>query len=229
MHFYKYIRKKECEILLSPPFFNPNKTVFDNNGEEFQFISSVRSVIMISLLNSPKGLIEIALYHWMNYPLLFAEIIHRIIANIIYNNKNNPSTFNTDPKNFNNFCRSLKTSSLHFQSLHYSIKDEKMIDSIEIARTSILLLISTLFSFPFEIVNMIWSNDYFVPFFLSFLYEVPLRSFILSSLLSYLSKQQNNVPKIVLNTLQQIMNVSFPFFPNEKFVIIINDITSTLN
>lgn len=210
-------------------FFNPKKTVFDNIGEEFQFISSVRTIIMNSLLNSPKGLIEVALYHWMNYPLLFAEIIHRVIANIIFNNKNNPSTYNIDPNNFNGFCRSLKTSSLHFQHLHYTIKDDKLIDSIEIARTSILLLISTLFTFPFEIVNMLWSNSYFVPFFLSFLFEVPLRSFILSSLLSYLSKQQNDVPKVLLNTLQQIMNISFPFFPNDKFVVLITDITSTLN
>lgn len=231
MHFYKHVRRSECEILLSPPFFNPNETVFESNGDEFTFISSVRSFVIITLLNSTNGLIKIVLSYWMNEPLLFAEIIHRFIANVISYNKNHVSTDKIDQLNFKSFCRSLMISSHHFQNLHYQVNDEKMIESIEIARTSILLLISTLFTFPPEIVNMLWSNDYFVPFFLSFLFEVPLLSFILSSLLSYLSKQQLNEEEniVLLNNLQQIMHICLPSFPNEKFVILVNDIISTLN
>ena len=224
-NFFKYIGKNEALILLSPPFFSPNQTIF-NQGDDFYFISSTRSAIIQTLLKSPKGLSELAFTYWMQEPMLFAEIIHRIIINRQLLNFGEKNRFITP------FCKSFMTVSLFYQQLHYLPLQENSIpiESIEIARTSLLILISNLLSISDNnIAYLLWSNHYFISFFLSFLFEPSLQSFVLTHLLAFLSKCSNDVPANLLDILQQIMQICFPSFPNEEFVNLVSDIILTLN
>lgn len=217
-NLYMHIRKTDCIILLSSPYFTPNVTVFDQNDDDFQFISSVRSTIIQTLLNSPQSLIEFAFYQWMNEPFLFSEIVHRI-AQLFQAHKST---------NINSFCKGLMNSALHFQQLHYSIDDEKTIENIELARTSLLFLISRILNFD-SIVFEFWANNSFTPFFLSFVFELPLRSFVLSHFLSFLSKVTTQIPCVLEAILSQIFSICLSCFPADNYVLLVTDLISTIN
>ncbi|OHT13738.1 Beige/BEACH domain containing protein [Tritrichomonas foetus] len=219
MHLSKYIRSTHANILLSPPFFHQSSTLFDHSTD-YNIISTIRSLTIQTLIKSSQNFLSQIILKWIHKPLLFAEITHRIILN------NQFLTF--DSQTTTQFCKALMTASLFYQQLHYNSTDQNDVKNIEIARTSIFLLISTIFNRS-ENIYTFFVNHYFTTFFFSFVFEVPLRSFVLSQLLAFLSKQQKDIPQLLIDILQQIMTVSFPSFPNDKFVLLVSDILTTLN
>lgn len=217
LNLQEYIKAKDInEILLNPPFFSPANNIFDKS-DNFNIINSIRSTVMNLLVRNSKEFIVLPLMKWYREPFLFSEICYRIIRQhqfIIFN----------DMK-IQHLCRTLLKVSVYYQQLDYSTNDSK---TIEIARRSILVLISR-FLMDQEIKYQFFSNEYFISFFLSFLFEPSLSQFVLSNLLSLFTSCKKTISSILINMIQQIIHISLPMFPNEKFVSLINSIYLTFN
>lgn len=210
-------RKEVMEVLFDPPFFDPRVTVFDQN-DDYEKIDAMRSAVIDIVLTNCERSLELLFTKWVQYPYLFAEIAHRFIRNY-------GIVKQLDAYKANIYSKALMTTSMYYQSLHYILEEKS---SIEVARTSILLLISRVLGVK-EAMPLFFTNQLFVSFFLSFVFEVPLRSYVLSHLLAFLSKGQDTVSDVLINMLVQIIQISSPLFPEEKFVILANDIVETLN
>lgn len=211
------IRKSDFEILISPPLFDPRITIFDKFSD-FQKINSLRSKVIRLLFKYPE-FISTILLRWVQQPYLFAEIVNRL-------SRYTTSIFLPNEKLVTSASKALMQTSLYYQQLHATATDKK---PIELARISILILISQILH-PADMNTFYFSNQFFVNFFLSFLFELPLRSYILSHLLTFLSNRNaKEVPKQLLSILQHILEITFPLFPDAKCVILISDILQTLN
>lgn len=218
-HFLQHIRHSDVDVLLSPPFFHPSSTVF-NIDDDYTIISSIRSLIIKTLLRCPLDLIGDIITKWIYEPLLFAEIIYRLIQSGLFHSTEFVQ------KNLTSFCKSLMISSLHFQKLDYTQPDQTQ--PIEIARTSLLLLISAVFHSSGSL-SILFYDHLFLSFYLSFIFEEPLRNFVLSNLLSFLSKDQNEQPNLLVEMLLQILTICFQSIPQHRPVILATDILTTLN
>lgn len=222
----EYVRPKEANILISPPFFHPSLTVFHiTDDKEYEIFNTIRYFVIQILMKSKLDIINNIFMKWIHEPLLFAEITHRIIQSNVFASFDFNDADNNDK--VQSLCRALMISSLHYQKLHYSV-EQSQVKSIEIARTSILLLISSILNAP-NALSYLFSDSSFDSFYFSFLFEVPLRSFVLSSLLSFLSKQQKEIPLFLISILEQILTNCFSSFPEEMFVLLANDVLTTLN
>ena len=208
-------RRDVMDILFDAPFFDPRVTVFNQN-EDYVKIDSMRSGV-IDIVTSSERFVEVLFTKWMQYPYLFAEIAHRVIRN--------HSMIKIDGCTVNIYSKALMTASMYYQSLHYSLEDK---GPIEVARTSILLMISQVLGIQ-GAMSLFFSNQLFVSFFLSFVFEVPLRPYVLSHLLAFLSKEHGPVSDNLINMLVQIIQICSPLFPEQKFVVLVNDIVETLN
>ena len=217
-HFSKYLRPSDADILLSAPFFHQSLTIYEQN-DDFLIVNTIRSLIIQTLLKSSSSFLNQIISKWINYPLLYAEVIQRIILNL--------QGITLSNEDISQFCKMLMLSSLHYQHLHYQV-DQENVENIEITRTSILLLISSLFSSQ-ENMLLYFSNNFFDTFFFSFVFEEQLRNFVLTHLLSFLSKQQKDIPELLIQMLQQIITISFDSFPDDRYVNLIIDILTTLN
>ncbi|OHT08838.1 hypothetical protein TRFO_22493 [Tritrichomonas foetus] len=221
LHVDSFVRKNDFrEILLDLPMFDPSITVFDKYNE-YDIIDGLRTAVIDLALKNTRTLFEILYLKHVSHPYLFAEITHRIIRN--------PNLV-VDSINIPIFSRALMCASMYYQPLHYPDEQNTSVQitlSIEAARTSIFLFISQLMSISPESPSLFYSNQIFVSFFLSFLFETPLRSFILSNLLNFLSRQEI-ISEPLIDMLVQIIQICSPLFPEEKFVVLVFDIIQTL-
>ena len=223
-----FCRKEDLNnFLLQEPIFDPKLTVFDNKYQymisheyfkkDLEIINAFRSGVIDLALKNLRPCFEVAFLKYISHPLMFAEITHRMIRD---------QRISINPNAVTSLSKSLMTASMYYQPLHYNIDDKETTVIIEISRTSIFLFILHLMNSSKTQV-LLYSNHIFVSFFLSFLFEVSLRKFILSNLLLFLSKQ-DTISDSLVEMLSQIIQICSPSFPDEKFVTLVFDMIQTL-
>lgn len=226
----EFVRNEDIiNILIDEPFFDPSVTIFNNqiDNEEkekekkeeeigFEFIDSLRtSIVDIALFHMQS--FDKILLKWIQYPHLFIEIVHRIIRN---------SHLHIDTSNVNTISRALMISSIYYQQLHYT--DDTHTNLIETVRRSLFLLITQFMQLQ-HAPHLLFSNSCFVSFLLAFMFEVPLRGFVLANILTFLTKHQTLPSNDSLQSMiLQIIQICSQFFPEEKFIVLVMELLQTL-
>ena len=215
-HCATAVRKQDIDLLCREPIFDPKVTMDDKYGE-FVKLNTFRDLVVKVALQS--GMAGRVLQPWVRYPALFSEIVQRFSKNI--------ELLVLNEQTVSDFCRSLMTCALFYQHAHY--QDPVLnVEAVEVARTSMFLLISRLFS-SFERMCLLFANGYFLSFFLSSVFEQPLRSFVLQNLLTYLSKSPDPLPVELSSMLERIMLICTASFPDNEFLQLATDLLSLSN
>ena len=202
-------------ILLSTPFFHPCVTVFDNL-EYFPIIDAMRSTIIEMIVREGFEAIDAAMQFWISQPPLFSEIIQRINRCITSSN------LDFNPKNVNKFSKTLMSVSLYYQKMDFQ-HDDKF---IETARKSIFLLISHLIDDK-ELTTRLFNCNTFISFFIPLVFEAPLRQFVLSNLLQFLSNNEST--QFIVQTITQIFRICYTYAENEQYQMIISSLLQIVN
>ena len=200
--------------------FNPRITVF-NQCEGFLILNSIRFYILEIILSNNHKSIENIFSMIIEYPMLLIETIHRFI--------NFHQLIPTDPNDIIVFGRTLMSASLFYQSISL-----QHINEVELARTNIFFFLSHIFM-DWSILDIMFNDYSFSYSFLSFLFEPPIRPYILSQVLNYLMGDKNNTKNVCLNNTQLpqiifgIVDIATSSFPDDGSLNLVSDFLNTLN
>lgn len=202
------------DLIFNDIIFNPGNTIFEQS-ENFLNINSLRYYAFdIYLNNSSQFNIGNVLYSFMKYPLLFTEILYRMLTYNKFIPKNQ-----TDQLLLANI---LMKAALFYQSFHLNNSKE-----IEIARTGIFYFISHIFLDQSILLNF-FEDEYFCNSFVSFVFEVPIRPFILKKLLLYLTKTLH-FNHLLSNNIINILSIASKLLPDEGYLTLFLEILDTIN
>lgn len=202
-----------ADILIESPFFDPNITIF-NKYSDYEIIDSIRTcVIDVTLLH--MQFFQVLLMRWIRYPLLFSEIVHRIMHN---------TRLRIEQMDTDKIAYTIMTTSTYYQYLHFTTSEHT--DLFELARTSIFGLINQFFQLP-DGPRLLFSNMKFSIFYLSLLFEVPLQNFVLTNLLNLLTRGAQITTKEFGLALLQIISICAQYF-TEQFIDLAMKLVQTL-
>ncbi|EAY02572.1 Beige/BEACH domain containing protein [Trichomonas vaginalis G3] len=194
--------------------FDGKYTIFDDI-EDFGCLDAARNAVVELIIksanyNSPSFMA------CAQYPLLFQELMHRIIRDLQF--------INTD--NLLPLIKFIMPASLYFQDL--DTQSDDCCPEIEGARAALFLLMSHVLGYD-GCGQKLFSNNYFSTFFLSFMFEDAPREYALTNLRLFMSDNNNPIPPELLSILTHVLNVCFSNFQCEAYLVIIYDMLQTLN
>lgn len=182
------------QMLTQSPIFDPRLN-FMNQNNEYQIISHFRACAFDFF--AQNNLLSNFIESTIAQPVLLAEHLQRIIqSNIVLNNEQK--------------MRVVK-SSINAELIYRKSKNEHD-DSVKVARALIFVLLSRFLATPTFSVEFFNDNLFSTVFFLSFLFQPSLKSFVLSSTRDVLmldSPVHHKVIKNIGNAIDVISN-SFP-------------------
>lgn len=154
-------------VFFNSPIFNPSICIH-NGKEEYIPVLIVREQIYSLLFDHLFDCFEDVLNTFIEYPLIIAEIFTHLTHNL--------QKVNFDYLKSQEFLRLFNYISSIYQSIDFAKSENK--NEIEIARVSLLVFMSTVLQI--DEINSVWFNsDFFMSMFLSYLFEISLRHFVL--------------------------------------------------
>lgn len=188
-----------AKFIYSDLLFNPTKLCLDGS---LKVLNTLRSVAFETLLNCGAQSLITILNLSMEYPLLYAEIIYRCIQNrtILI-----PLVLESEK-----LVKTIIQSMLYFQSLSFA--GHREVDEV---RMSIFYLLSSIFPDP-NIATLFFSHDTFVPVFLSFMFEIPVRPFVINQLRYFLTKDHESLKLIIGDASYLIFEIIKPLIPDQN-------------
>ena len=216
-HLGKYLNLENViHVITSPPFLSPKLNVFEPT-ECYCYVSSVRTIIFDLLVSYKGEYLGYVLQKWMRYPLLFAEICYRFASHRGISCISETSL----PR----LAKALMHVSLYYQQCAIQKVGSY---KVETARTAIFTLIAQILHSQ-ELLGLFFNNEYFVSFFCSFVFEIPLRSFVISHIRRFFAEANNRPYGLLLNTLSQIFHICATSFPAEQPVSLTEDLLQLLS
>ncbi|EAX98400.1 hypothetical protein TVAG_125440 [Trichomonas vaginalis G3] len=213
-HLNKYLdRPTMISILLSKPYFDPNITVFDNL-KDFESIDTMRYSILELVVKEGFDAINVAIQTWILQPPLFAEIILRINRLLTVEMFNYKTTIQ--------FSKTLMAISLYYQQMNFTTNSPY----VETTRKAIFMLITRILEYQ-ELQKLFYNCSIFNTFFFSFIFEEPLRPFILSNFLQFLTTNFAN--EMIVSSIAQIFDICCSYIDQEDYQIIATSILQVLN
>ncbi|OHS96264.1 Beige/BEACH domain containing protein [Tritrichomonas foetus] len=182
-------------IVFNSVIFDPSITIFSHDFNEYANLNTIRTTAFNFIVRNTKPkLIKKIFLESVNTPLLYAELVHRLIS---YEDIYSKSEY------ISYLSYSLLDPMLHYQNCVNSYKSE-----VNIARTAILSFMHNTFSSQ-QNLSLFFSNKHFIQFILALLFEKPLRSQIIVYLYRFLTNAdniQNPITKDIINTLSIILS-----------------------
>ena len=208
----------KTELLFNDVIFNPEITIFmDNKPPNFHEISSLRSYIFDFFLYDYGIQLKQIFFKAVNTPQLYAELVYRLFScQIDYTNLD--------------IVSSISLSLLDPLTYYQTITDKEMLDDIYYARSGILTYLDAILKSNVFLINF-FSNSHFVKFFLSFIYEKPLRNFVLSKVKQYLLLLDKN-PKYsteAIDTLHFVLTSGVCSLSSPEQIDLLTNILQCLN
>ncbi|OHT07487.1 hypothetical protein TRFO_24212 [Tritrichomonas foetus] len=201
-------------IFFNNIIFNPKYTIFDN-FPGYEVINTLRCNALSILVSINEQNIDNFLSCTMVSPKLFAEILHRFIAN----HKLLPSSSKSQIK----MGRCLINAALFYRSF-----SSQNIPDVELASTTIFAFIGHLFLDQAYLA--LFFNDYSFSYsYLSFLYEPLVRQHVLYQLLAYFLKEQKEDNTDVPQNVIGIIDITSTYFPDKRAVCLVSDVLNTIN
>lgn len=204
------------DIITSPPFLTPGLNVFSPN-ESYPYVNSVRVIVFDLIVSHGGEYIGHVLQKWMRYPLLLGEICYRFASN--------REIADIHESLIPKLSKTLVNLSLYYQQC---VIDESNKKEIETVRTAIFVFMAQILRSQ-RFTKVLFNNDYFVSFFCSFLFEKPLRPFVISHVRQYLTHGENLSTGPLVNTLSQIFHICAMAFPDENAVLLTEEVLHLLS
>jgi hypothetical protein len=167
------------EAVVHPAIFDPAVTIFGEN-ENWEEICTLRSQAMELVLHGRMIGIQLVLDQTMDHPLLFAEVVHRLL------NRRQQSQLGLS--DIPMLSQTLVSAMVYYQNVHP--QDEEVKHAVATARLSIFHFLGSLFT-DLTFVTAFYERPVFVACYLPMTSERPLRKFVLSSLQEYLVQKDS--------------------------------------
>lgn len=182
-HFFDVI-----DIIISSNIFNPKFNVFTTKTD-FHPINSMRHYATRLILRQSLESIKEFMNYISSYPVICTEFNERMIANIdlIHSRKYNTS----------DFIQLIVEPAVRFR---YS--SEEAIEVLDRARLSTFHLINVIL-YSHDYLGLFFSNEYFLTFFFSCLFESKIKQYILDQINRYLFAFSNSLSKTFLSKFQE--------------------------
>lgn len=210
--------------ILDSIIFDERINFFDSN-KEFEFVDQLRSLIFdISYNHSnkyPQYLGDI-LYFFLSKPFLIDETIQRILSNFSVISKESLST--------SKFIQTISSIMVYFQALNMNC-DKSLVNLVEDTRLTVFSLIIKLFDRNKNYYEgLLWiSNLYFISTFLSFIFEKPVRPFVLNLIKNYMMTTTKHFYPGVLDKLEEICSLMVSQVPSEQQTELACDLLQMIN
>lgn len=207
------------KFIFSSPIFHPGNTIYTLQKDFYPIIDSIRNccIDIIVYDTADFSFLFQSLLVIIQYPLLFSETMQRLIRVM--------GSIKLADENIPIFAKTMMSISLYYQQQDYSTSNN---NDIEIARSTVFLFLSHLINNN-SYSNILFSNTYFVTFFISFVFENSLRGYILSSVLSLLSLSSNTASQVLVSIIDQILSICYSNFPIVSYILISTDVLICLN
>ena len=203
-------------FLYSDILFDPRLTCSSDNEESYT-LNTLRSCAFELIIKEGASALNAVLIESMAHPQLFTEMVYRCM---IYKRSIKELIIDSSK-----LLHTITTSMLYYQNYSFNSDiDESIIEKV---RFSIFLFFSSLFS-DREIETLCFKDEYFVLAFLSFSFEEPLRSFVMSQLRLFLTKDNPQATEIIGQTVTKIFEISRQLFPKTNAILLVNDILTTV-
>jgi hypothetical protein len=213
------VRKDDIlNTLLAQPFFDSNLTVFDDYSKK-NVVEFIRTRVLEVVLAGSARYLDQALMKLAPYPLLFTEMIHRIVAHRGF--------VKIDHDSVATYSRALMSTTMYYHPSHYLVEQKS---DVELARSSIFFLITELLRNS-QVEALFFENQMFVSFFSSLVFELRLRQYVLTHIRGFLLriKEKDGVTDALVTMFLQLAHLAAHQFPDERYLMLMQDIIETLN
>ena len=213
---------------LMKPFWNIifNTILFDDhfnavlNETMPPLIDEIRSTIIAIFAKDGFSLLNQIYESILHRPVLTAEITHRVMSffdKIKLENLGKPR-----------LIRTISALAIYFQDIHFNNDFHKYTRFVEISRSSLFLFISMVLQN--NKLCQIWMEyPVFCSSFLKFVYEPPIRQFVLYNVKLYLLDEESSINQMVIDNIRDICSFAFDRIPQEQYVIISCEMLQAIN
>ncbi|KAK8887103.1 hypothetical protein M9Y10_038140 [Tritrichomonas musculus] len=213
-------------IFNSTDIFNDRFNVA-NDKSMLPLIDKIRSTV-ISILAKVEGFSLLSqLFESITMrPALMAEMIHRVLS--VFDKISITTLTNA------NLIRTISALSIYFQNINFDSKYESIASFIETSRSTLFLFISRILQMN-DCCSAWMENRVFCITFLKFVFEPPIRQFVIANAKSYMLSSNftsaadiegNNV---IFSAIHDICSFTFDRIPQEQYVIISTELLETIN
>ncbi|KAK8891646.1 hypothetical protein M9Y10_028866 [Tritrichomonas musculus] len=181
-------------------------------NKDFLLFDKLRSLvfdILITMPNQQPSNLSDVLQSFSTRPSMIDEVIQRISSQLTLI----PLESLADTK----FIQIISSLMLYFQSLNLKCDDKSLLDIIEYTRSSLFYLILKIFDrIKNTYESLLWmSNMFFLPTFISFIFEKPARPLILNIIKNYIVTTNVNFYSGVLEKLEELCSLMASRVPQE--------------
>ena len=220
-----------AQSFFHPLIFNKKDTIFEcNDVSNFNTLNTLRSISLDFVLSDYGNAIdEIIQTDIMKIPLFVAELFARL---------SNVSTLfaakiDSNPK----LIKTISSIILYYQHYEIAILEllqtsknsllEKQKKSIQLARISIFATLAHLFS-DIKTLKTFYDDSIFINSISVFLFEEPIRPFVISSLTTYFSLVEIDIDydfSVIFDHIIKNINIQLP---NHRYILLLKDIMTIL-
>lgn len=215
--FRKWLFAEERETFWDTIF---NSCIFDEHfnlilpNTMLPLIDQIRSTVISVISKDGFSLLSKVIESVSTKPSLVSETIHRIL--VVFDKIDKEHL--TNPT----LIRNIAYLAIYFQELNLNEDYQNITELIEVSRSSIFLFISRVLQRN-DLVPFWMENPIFCHAFLKFVYEPPIRPFVLSYVKQYLLNEQTKWNSIVIDSVGDICSFAFSRIPSEQYVLISTD------
>ncbi|OHS93239.1 hypothetical protein TRFO_40465 [Tritrichomonas foetus] len=223
--FYRYWRFQSQSNIFWDTIFN--SILFDDrfnaviDGSVPQLIDQIRSIIIATLVKDHGfALLSYAFETCSTKPALVAEMLHRIL---VFFDKIDLSNLKKI-----GLIRTIAALALYFQDINFNHDFKNILPFIETSRTSLFLFISRVLQNK-ELCVCWMEYPIFCSSFLKFVYEPPIRQFVLLHVKYYLLDEDSSISTMVIDSIRDICSFVFDRIPQEQYVMISCEMLQAIN
>lgn len=205
--------------------FNPDYTIFgysNSPNDDFPILNTLRFYSLDCHLSDNGKSIDntFNIKYVLSVPLFVAEIFGRLA--------NCSSLFASKIISYPKLIKTISGLTLAYQNLEFSTHDENKKNQIRIARVSIFTALTHLLS-DSRMLELFFNDPLFINTISVFLFEEPVRPFVMSSLTSYLSKPSlalNPDLPLIMDHILENLNLQLP---GKRQILLLKDLLTLLN
>ncbi|OHS94557.1 hypothetical protein TRFO_39266 [Tritrichomonas foetus] len=215
-----FISSENASHFFISSIFNYSETVF-NPSKDFDKINTIRAHALDCILSDDGSTIDSILSSdIMRFPNFAAELFLRL--------SNVTVMFAQCIKSNIKLVKTIINLALSYQHLELNILEGIDIQAIRNARISIFVTLAHLFSDQ-NMLKIFFDNALFLNSFFVFLFEEPVRPFVLSSLISYLTKIDTSFSLDIPSFFFKIINMIDLQLPGQRQMLLLYDLISALD